>query len=95
MKTIDLFCVDKNLKCVEIRYRHQFGYIKRKGFDLIDDNGYIKASFEPVDYSNGDKWHLRNGKSELGSYFKRISKSVLESLDLNYENHLVLSQYMK
>ena len=42
------FAEKHNLKVVPIRYRHQMGYCKRKGFDLVNPvSKEIVISFEP------------------------------------------------
>ena len=84
MKTIKEFCEKNNLKFVLIRYNNGFGYCTRKGIDIINpSNNDILASFEPVYYSNGDKWYLRNRHNNyLGPlYFKRITKKSLSFIN--------------
>jgi hypothetical protein len=75
-KALEAFAAANGLKVIPIRYRHQFGYCKRKGYDLVKevDNvttidskcektgkvGYVIASFEPIDNLDGHKWYVRN-----------------------------------
>ena len=82
MKTIDNFCKVNNLQSVSIRYKHQFGCCKRKGYDVVNpSNNAILVSFEPVYYSNGDKYHLRNVHHNYTGlrYCKRITTKFLEN----------------
>lgn len=81
MKAIENFCKIKNYKCVKIPYRCNSKKLKRKGIDIIDNNNKILFSFEPVSYSNGDKWLLIHGKSNDNKrYFKKITLNVLFNL---------------
>jgi len=85
MKTLELFAKENNLIVVSITYNFKGIAIKRKGFDLIDSNRNIFASFEPKFYTS-HKWLLRNGKSKSGViHFSRLTKEVL--------NDLVWSEY--
>jgi hypothetical protein len=81
MKSLSKFAAENNLKVVPIRYRHGFGYCKRKGYDLINDKGHILASFEPVEYLSGDKWYLRDVHHNYNGqrYIKRITYNFLKS----------------
>jgi hypothetical protein len=80
MKSLHKFAAENNLQVKQIRYRHQFGYCKRKGFDLVKDN-FIVISFEPCDYSNGDKWLIRNKpKGFIGDmWISRITTKFLNT----------------
>ena len=81
MKTIKKFCSVKNYKYVKITYNTNGMKLKRKGFDIFDNDNKILFSFEPVNYSNGDKWILRHGKSKDNQrYFKRITTKTLFNL---------------
>jgi hypothetical protein len=84
MKTLQQFCEEKGLVLVPIRYRHQFGYMKRKGFDICKPNGEILVAFEPIDFSTG-KWLLRNTyRGYSGPYYtNRITKKFLSGIDVN------------
>ena len=84
MKYLNDFCKANNLKLVSIRYKHQFGYCKRKGYDIVNpSNNAILASFEPCNYSNGDKWYLRNKHDNYKGprYCKRITKNILSYIN--------------
>jgi hypothetical protein len=83
MKTISEYCEVNNLKLVTIRYKHQFGYCKRKGYDIINpSNNAILVSFEPVNYSD-DKWYLRNVHHNYNGprYAKRITSKLLSFIN--------------
>jgi len=84
MKTLELFCKINNLKLVEIRYKHQFGYCSRKGYDIINPlNNAILVSFEPVYYSSGDRWHLCHVHHNYRGprYAKRITSKLLSFIN--------------
>lgn len=83
MKTLNNYAAEHGLTVRVIRYRHQFGYCKRKGYDLVNKAGHILISLEPCDYSNGDKWHIRNSHKGYNgpSYIKRISRAFLSCVD--------------
>lgn len=88
-KLLKEFCDLYGLQLVKIRYRHQFGYEKRIGYD-IRFQGANLLELEPCEYSNGDKWLVHSGSlnprrnfwDREGSllYLKRISKTFLNSL---------------
>lgn len=81
MKTISNFCAAKRLTSIEISYKCNGVKLKRKGIDIVNSENKILYSFEPVTYSNGDKWFLRHGKSKANNvYFKRITLNVLFNL---------------
>lgn len=71
-----------NLKLAKVRYKHQFGYCKRKGWDILNEHNHILASFEPIEFSDA-RWYLRNRHAEYTGleYVKSISKSVLRDID--------------
>ena len=83
-KCLTEYAQKHKLIVVPIRYKHQFGYCKRKGFDLVNPlSKEIIASFEPTQmqyYST--KWTLRHvhenytGRKE----FDRLCPSVLKDL---------------
>jgi hypothetical protein len=71
------------LNLVSIRYKHQFRYMKRKGFDLVNPTtDEIIASFEPTDMLDGSKWYLRHVHDNYtgSKYFPRLSKTALKAL---------------
>lgn len=82
MKTLIEFCSKNGLTLTPIKYRHQFGYCKRKGYDITRGQKII-ASFEPCEFSNGEKWYLRNTHENCTGprYFKRITPKSLENLN--------------
>ena len=78
------FCTENNLNLIIIRYKTGFGYVKRRGFDLVNPkNNQIIASFEPINYSDKTKWFLRhvhrNYKGER--YFLNLCKSALKNIN--------------
>ena len=85
MKALQNFAEANNLQIIPIKYRHQFGYVRRKGYDLVKNDGskQILASFEPCEYSNGDKWYIRNTHEQYKGprYFKRITPAVLININ--------------
>jgi len=81
MIAIENFCAVKRYKSELITYRCNGIKLKRKGIDIINSENKILFSFEPVNYSNGDKYFLRHGKSkDKKVYFKRITLNVLFNL---------------
>lgn len=78
MKSLKTFAAENNLIVSPVRYRHQFGYCKRKGYDLCRPDGKILAAFEPIELSDA-KWYIRdkhegyNGKR----YINRITLKFL------------------
>ena len=81
MKAIENFCAAKRYKSELITYRYNGIKLKRKGIEIVNNENKILFSFEPVSYSNGDKWFLRHGKSkDKKVYFKRITLDVLFNL---------------
>lgn len=79
-KCVQDFAVANNLQIVEISYHSQGIKHKRKGYDLIDSERRIFASFEPR-YLAYVKWYLRNGNTKSGiRIFCRITKEVLKNL---------------
>lgn len=84
MKKLEKFCLDNNLTLMKVKYRHQFGYCRRVGYDIVKPaTQEILCSFEPVEYTSGDRWYLRNvHKGFKGPrYCKRISKKILSYID--------------
>ena len=75
---IEEYCKTRGLWLIKIRYKHQFGYIKRKGFDIRDNENKLLLEVEPCFFSNGDKWHIKlnnTGKS-MPSYFKKSNHII-------------------
>ena len=87
MKTLENYCKNKGLKLVAVRYRHQFGYLKRKGFDIIKPStNEILVSFEPKNI--GEKWYLRTVHNNYKGtrYINRITEKFLNENITPYEN---------
>jgi len=92
MKTLQKFAEMHNLEIVTIKYRNQGLRVTRKGYDLINENREIKLSLEPVSYSNGDKWLVREGHTPH-THLKSVTKSFLESIDLSKPTRTRLKNY--
>lgn len=71
LEALNLICMPINWYCNGIR-------IKRKGFDIVLPNGGILYTFQPVNYSNGDR-RLVTSFGLPNRYIKRLS---LKGLDL-------------
>ena len=85
MKTLQKFCDNSNIynngKCLrveKINYSSNGIKLKRCGFDIVDKDNKILLSFEPVSYSNGDKWLLKSGIVQR--YSKKLTMSYLNSI---------------
>lgn len=52
--TLSTFAASLGLSVVAINYNARGS--KFRGYDLVSANKAIQVSFEPVHYSNGDKW---------------------------------------
>jgi len=91
MKALNDFAQKNGLKVEKINYSFQGLKIKRKGFDLVNKAGRIIASFEPVFYSNGDKYFLKTGEAKK-RYCKRISKGFLNTLNVNFDSFIYLKK---
>lgn len=93
MKTLTLYAKTNNLELVKIKYK-AFGKYSI-GFDLIKpETREIIASFEPVYYTNGDRWFLRNSHNNyIGKrYFKRLDKNALINIQPNETSYMLLSK---
>lgn len=88
MKTLDNFCSKTGYIYKAITYRSQGFKVRRKGYDIIDQNGAIVVQLEPVDYSNGDKWFIGGHSKYRGvpSYIKRVSRSFFVNLHTAHKN---------
>lgn len=79
-KVVQEFAIANNLQIVPITYNTQGIRHKRKGFDLINKDSQIFASFEPR-FAMFVKWYLRNGQTKSGNRnFYRITETVLNDL---------------
>ena len=76
MKTLQKFADNYAFTIVPIRYKYQGIRVKRKGFDLIDRGRQIHLSFEPTEYSNGDKWLVHNYCQGGIMYAKNIPEAI-------------------
>ena len=80
MKTLIKFAALHGLKIVPITYKFNGIRLKRKGYDLINDQNYIQLSFEPKNYRPGgmyaDKWLIHNYAGNTMTYIKSL-KSIL------------------
>jgi len=99
-KYLQLLADMKGCRIVPIKYR--FKNYTFKGYDLvkvIDGIWYIQYSFEPVQYSNGDRWMIIDKRGSGGivysknmqqaactiSYFlPKVSYHVLQSPSMQY-----------
>ncbi len=99
MKTLLSFAAKNNLVVLPIRYKHQFGYCKRKGYDLLTKDGYILASFEPTQFnSTNEKWYLRNVHENYNGkrYISRITEKFLsENINVESKSFFVNSTIFK
>ena len=94
MKQLTQFATINNLKVQPVRYRHQFGHCKRNGYDLLTQDNKILASFEPCEYSNGDKWYLRNVHEQYSGprYITRITtKFLTENINVSANSFFINS----
>ena len=91
MKTIVQFCKDNKLYWMAVKYRHQFGYFPRKGFDIVRfETREILVSFEPITAgSDHCSWYVRIGHQNYKGprYFKRISKKILSYIDVHAKSY--------
>jgi hypothetical protein len=102
-KTLQNFADKNNLEVVPIRYKHQFGYCKRKGFDLIKKEivyGIDKSrefheivlSLEPSE--SHYKWRLTtypvNCNGNTLKYFRKIQKAMFKNIDINQKSYMLL-----
>ena len=85
MKALQKFCNESSIynngKCLrveKINYHSNGFKLKRCGYDIVDKDNNILLSFEPVNYSNGDKWFLKSGIGQR--YAKRLSMIYLKSI---------------
>ncbi len=72
------FANQHDLKIVEINYNFSGISIKRKGFDLIDSEGYIQISIEPISYRKDsvykkDKWLVHDYVNNRRFYVDKIN----------------------
>lgn len=76
MKNIISFLSEKGIPFQIVTYRSQGFKVRRKGLD------FAGFGFEPVDYSNGDKWFLRSRPEGYTGpvYFRRLTLSVVKNL---------------
>lgn len=95
-KTIQRFQAEHNIEVYPVPYKIQGIRLRRKGWDLCEPKKievigsdalvqYIYFSFEPVNFSDGTKWFLRNVPRNYPDnaprYFKRLSKNMLKGFD--------------
>lgn len=91
---IENFCAVKRYKHEVITYRFNGLKLKRKGIDIVNSENKILFSFEPVNYSNGDKWFLKQGKSkDKKVYFKRITINVLFNLIPDEFSYILINNF--
>ena len=96
-KTLQHIQLDRSVDIYPVNYKSQGINVKRKGWDICekgkrnvigdeDKIQYIYFSLEPVNYSNGDKWFLRNVPRNYPEnaprYFKRLSKNMFKGFDI-------------
>lgn len=88
-KQLEKIAKAMNLKVVKIWYKFQ-GIQKTNGWDLQDIFGKIYISFEPVNYSNGDKWFIinRNHLDTNKTYYKSVSQ-IAKEIQSSYSYRLI------
>jgi len=58
MKTLLLLAELHNSTVILLKFKHK--NIIKVGYGIVDKNSNELMSFEPCNYSNGDKWIVRN-----------------------------------
>jgi hypothetical protein len=83
MKALENFAKANGFKVDKIKYRHKTS--SKTGYDIVKGK-YILMTFEPVKYSNGDKWLVKYSYSisDKGlEYLKSISAAWLKNIQVS------------